>query len=708
MSTNNDVKIIYYSDRNILVVDRDINHGCTYNVVDTNNKVIGKIKDNGSQKPICLIKNGDTLNIRISCVNNIQKNIDVINFLHSRCPDLLNIDYMFDIKQNKCKKLIVKGYVQSGKTSFMLCSALKYLFNGSSQSSIIILRDSISDRFQIKNRLNELKKDIINHLYALNKSFCDDFCFISDSNVSKDDFKHAMSGVNPKIFIVLGNKSQLKKLNDLMRFTGKCSYSLMIDEGDLISTGENNRCTQLDILKEQASSTMFVSATVLDIGLLDHEENSNIYVMNGSSNYMGINSLKHRCLLEKSEPSNKKKSNPFELDENLIPFLRKFNDFDPHYIDIHDKYHPQHCLMYIGSVIEPQRIVFKYICKLINTVVILYNGDGIELYHSSITSAEELSNLSDYTDKVNIKKCKWFDQSFNITGNVTVSHVLQWLKDNGGVEKFPRIITLSGRLAGRGISFTSLDYGKYLNKHKTNSSFIGWRLTSMYFVTSKHTNQPNLIQAVGRLCCVRVDNIETYIYTTPDIYDDIRKAYWTQEELIERARQKQVEDEDIVLNTAINKVKMCKDKLCTRSLTVNGVRKIKPENIVGHNDDGFDFYQIYQNYDRDMSWDLNRQMKDEEEKCYDMDPEEFNRLINLFNKWSNESTKIACFMQGLDPNKIYKKHEIDEHCLHNNIRLSDVTFDKSGKSNKYGDIIKVSGYNYCLHPCLIEQYVRCF
>ena len=153
---------------------------------------------------------------------------------------------------------------------------------------------------------------------------------------------------------------------------------------------------------------------------------------------------------------------------------------------------------------------------------------------------------------------------------------------------------------------------------------------------------------------------------------------------------------------------MNKDKLCKRPLTVNGIKRLKSENVVGYNDDGYDFYQVYQNYYVDQTWEANKKVKYDEIEHDGLPEDQFKRLVNLFEKWSSGSTKISVFMQGLDPDKIYKKHEMMEHCLLNSIRITDITPDKSGKSNKYGNIIRVNGYDYFLNPCLVNSYKQFF
>ena len=61
-------------------------------------------------------------------------------------------------------------------------------------------------------------------------------------------------------------------------------------------------------------------------------------------------------------------------------------------------------------------------------------------------------------------------------------------------------------------------------------------------------------------------------------------------------------------------------------------------------------------------------------------------------------------MQQLDPHKIYTTAELKEHCLHNSVRMGDVVFDVSGKSNKYGSIMQKVKGGYRLYCDLVKCY----
>jgi hypothetical protein len=538
------------------------------------------------------------------------------------------------------KHIIIHGKLQSGKSSFMLCAALRYMFSSQRMSTIIVLRDAKGDYNQLKIRLEEMQDELNEHLRE-------------------------------------------KKL---------------------------------------------------EIGMREKIARGGVYPLEVPAYYMGVEKTILRKLPDAtSKPSNKVTDIPWEKDANLNEFVNYFSSLDAHLDDFMGKYHPRHCLMTIGNVIEPQRKLFGYIAKY-DIAVILYNGEGVDLYHKSIPSTKITVEYSRDKHTTSVPT-PWHKGGHTFSGKVGIATVLQWLKDNGGVKRFPRIITISGKLAGRGISFTSKDYGKYLrgfNSPYGRPDFMGWRLTSMYYLVPKTTNQPNLLQGAGRLACIVRDNIPTYLYTTEQIFSDIRKAYWTQEELLARARIIQHDCQNILLRDAIQQIKIQADKVSKRHLTLNEDRRLPKENLV--KDDrkqpgAFDKKETYDKLQPDTNKDEIDQFNHSFETIIDeiyeekerveqikngkivkeLPDVEFKRLTEkMFPKWATEDSKIARFMQNLDPKKVYMKTEIEEYTRTYGIVNIGQLLDINVGTNGYGTIIKKVGNNYWLYPELIIVFEKFF
>ena len=649
--------------------------------------------------------------------NSQNKNIKVQKWLESRCPDII------PVSEYEESEIIIKGYVQSGKTSFMLCNAIGYLLKG--VSSVIILRNATGDQTQIRLRLRSLQEEL-KEITGETIDLC------SDSS-------HFNSEI-PRIFVVIGNSSRLVRLNKEINDCLGARFVLFVDEADSIDMGSNKRTDEIGFMKERAEKLFYISATILDISMKpveeetvidltkdeeseeeEEEEPKRVHMLSDVPHYMGIEKLVHRSLPEQALPCNKKDDDPFVRDPNLGPFIQKWRNFKPHHLKLFSMYHPQHCLVSCGAVISCQRKMFVRFASEADSVIILYNGDGIDLYHKSLVGKSIVFAVDGGRKVVGGKKCEWCPGAHSFNKNVGIAEMLGWLKRSGGVEMFPRILTLSGKLAGRGISFVSDDYGKYLRSFGEDATpdLVGWRLTSMYYIPSPLTTQPNLMQAIGRVCCICRDNIPTYIYTTEDVFSDIRKAYWTQEELVARSRKIQGEL-PISISEAMNQIQLNATKLSKRRLTVSGVRRIPKENIVPwfEDDGGFRIDGVYNTeeiHERSESesdeWEFESKpvIDVKELPKLEISPEEFIRLTQkMFPLWSTSDTMISNFMHKVDPDKIYTSAEITEHCLHEGIRLNDVVPDKSGKSNKYGSIFKCVKGGYKMYGELVTDYKKFF
>jgi hypothetical protein len=640
-----------------------------------------------------------------------HQNIEVTKWLETKCPDIISVS------EYEERKIIVKGYVQSGKTTFMLCNAVRYLMNG--VSSVIVLRNATGDQTQIKLRLRGLQEEL-KELTGESIDLC--------PNTSCID-----SGA-PGLFVVIGNSSRLLSLNKDLRKHPNFNFALFVDEADSNDTGSNKRTDELYFLKEKAIKMFFISATILDISLakadeepvvidltIDEEaealsedlpeEPQRVHMLCEVPHYMGIEKLVHRTLPEEALPCNKKDDDPFELDPNLAPFIEKWKGFEPHHLKLFSQFHPQHCLLSCGTVIRCQQNMFVRCARDADSVVILYNGDGIDLYHKSLVGDSIVLVVDGGRKVTGGKKCSWFDGAHSFNKNVGISEMLGWLKRNGGVDKFPRIITISGKLAGRGISFVSDDYGKYLRSFGSDGipDIIGWRLTSMYYIPSRLTSQPNLMQAIGRVCCICRDNIPTYIYTNEDVFSDIRKAYWTQEELVARSRKIQGEL-SVSISDAMNQVQMNISKLSKRRLTVSGAKRIPKDNVVPwfEDDGGFQIEDVYNTGDVCDEWEF-KPNPSREFMALETGLEEFERLTQkMFPLWSTSDSMISSFMHKVDPDKTYTTSEIKEHCLHEGIRLNDVVSDASGRSHKYGSIFRREKGGYKMYAELVTDYKKYF
>lgn len=492
------------------------------------------------------------------------------------------------------RHFLVKGYVQSGKTKYMIASALAYFSIG--VSSIIVVRDSIGDKDQLSERIEQVQDSLNETLKEYNRPLTDIVKIKED--FKSCNFKDSFNGMNPKIFVLLGNNTQVTALLNELKKLDSAYYTLFIDEADEVETSEASlKSLCLNELKEHAIETYHVSATILEIGLGRQIDNGNVILLDTPQGYRGLETVTHCPISSSSKPCNNTKDDPFEKVPDLNNFLLKYKDQEPYHASLGDFAHPHNTLINIGIAVEPQQKVFSRAGDY-GITVILYNGNGTTLYSKFLASQTVTIKYKNNTKSETGQKVSWMKGAHHFA-KLHVSHVLQWLKENGGAHKFPNIINISGKRAGRGMSFTSLDYGKYLSAWQSGipPGFTSWRTTGMIYVTSDNTSQPNLMQCAGRLCCVIFDNLPTIIYTPLETYEDIRKAYWTQEELLARARKQQA-NSGFTLKVAMLGIKMAKAKLCLakRSLTQEALKAIPVANKV-RDDSGeegaFDMAETY-------------------------------------------------------------------------------------------------------------------
>ena len=89
--------------------------------------------------------------------------------------------------------------------------------------------------------------------------------------------------------------------------------------------------------------------------------------------------------------------------------------------------------------------------------------------------------------------------------------------------------------------------------------------------------------------------------------------------------------------------------------------------------------------------------------------EEFVRLTTvMFPKWSKADTKIARFMQNLDPRKVYTEREMKKLCDETSILRLGQLLDINVGTNGFGTIIKKINNNYQLYTELVSSFEKYF
>ena len=611
--------------------------------------------------------------------------------------------------------VIVKGHVQSGKTAFIIRKSLLSLEEG--VSTFVVLRNADADIQQFEARVKGFLK--------LMKA---EVSFESSVPMFEFEYKNCTKFFGAKVVVLIANSSQMQMaLKCLPGLTDK--HNVIVDEGDEVTTGPSGRCKELLKLCEKATKVFYVSATILDLQFpkVANPESWPVFVMPPPKDYLGIDSLVLRVLSLPNSACGRKKDKPFNNDPNLHSFLSNFSEFEPITYSP-GCMQPQMLLMNIGAAIEPMIDLFCEVATEYQEIlVICYNSDGLVFYHKEATFQEGDISIDGFKSK----EAAFCPGAHAFSNSVGLPRLLQWLKDNGGVEKFPRIIIVSGKIASRGISFTNEHFGQ---------SSVDWRLNALYFVPAPLTSQPNLIQSVGRICCVeRPDQkITPFLYCTLEVFESVRQAFYTQQEIIERMSQP-----DFKINTG---------KLSHRPITTKGIKRLRKENVTSDADGGLDMDTTYRKpYTNEKAhWNKTNREMDEEEQEEDEEEEEeeeeeevkrskksnieeseddsfdfedegqpvnmdnlemelssFNKLTNVdFKRWSSSETdpKIGRFLKNFDCDKEYSKKEIVEAVKDANVQLSDIQVD-----GKYGPIVeRMKGDKYRMYLSLISSFKKWF
>ncbi len=435
-----------------------------------------------------------------------------------------NIVNFQDIMEFSEKYIIVKGFMQVGKTNFIISSAVWFMING--MSSIIIVRNCNGDKDQFVRRVKEYNE--ILKTYVGESKFVIE-CIVDNVNPSN------FSSKNPKIIVCIANIAPLKKLTCIIE--NNCSliskkYSLFLDEVDYIDSEGTSVVKELDKLRQHCFCSYGVSATILDSTFKRDVEKGNVIMLSTPEHYKSIVNFKFIHLVYKNSLITKKDSDALS-DLNLFPYLDEFSKKPPYYVELYDNtgeysdsHHPVISLMRVAITNNSN---IRLLCDIANkyNFPIMYFQGGKGAGHITLSVFSETNPIKLKNGSTSII----VNGEYHDFDNASPSIVLEWLKNNGGVKRFPRILILAGCMAARCQSFGSSDFNVCLLNKK-----LAWHLTEMYLTVSTIMDQPELLQTAGRLCVVARDNIQPLMYASKETCNDLIKAFQTQEELIERAR----------------------------------------------------------------------------------------------------------------------------------------------------------------------------
>jgi hypothetical protein len=601
----------------------------------------------------------------------------------------------------KGRRVIVKGHVQSGKSIFMISASFNFIKCG--LSVVIVLRNSEKDKMQIKSRLQKTTQKLYEWLP-------DEYKGQFVVKMLPDSFKEAdLSGHT--VYISIGNETQLKKYADTVDANPDLheKFVLFVDEVDFVDSLNTAVKTQLDRLKAKCFARFEVSATILDPLLTGDVDSGNVYVMRTPEFYKGISNFTHYPLKKENKMCVGIDDDFFENDPNLEDYIREMSirplDDINYRMSHYNKIHPIVSLLRIALSVDPNKRLLAYMKKNYPQIPsMFFSAEGVYL------SIEHFERITLYNGdrskivKLSTRKDGELEGSYHLFQKSAPGDVLTWLYENGGVEKYPRILMCAGVLAARGISFGASNFNECREEGK-----LWWHLSEMYVSVAKSTDQAELMQIVGRLAGIYNDNLVLRLYATKKVHEDVRKAYWVQEEFITRARESFTKS----MRESIVSMPIYRGKLSSRDLTKKAeytLNKVKTEK-----DGGLSMEEYKVKFVEELKEKVDEKKEKKKEETGNvpitMDLAEFERLTKtMFPKWSTSDSKIASFMKNLDPLKEYTEKEMRELCKENGIsRIIQVTYYKiPGSGTGFGCILQKKNNKYKMYSELVNEFYKYF
>lgn len=462
-------------------------------------------------------------------------------------------------------------------------------------SCAFILRNSFADREQLYNRLN----DIYPYPHIIKK-------------VNGKPFSEKKQSI-PHILFSLANSSNLKKLTNKLS-SSTVPYVLFIDEVDAVDFGSSVKMEFILDLKQQAWCTFGISATIMDTLFRENITPDHLLVLNVPQNYRGILNIKTVPFFSDDFLFSSKKNDNLSDIPELCAFIDNYIHTN-HTDDTNDTNHtPKICLFNICRCIEPYyRLQTDLSHKYPNLTTLVYNGQGV-----TYKKGEE----------------EW-------TKKITISQALQFVKENKK-DHHPLLI-FSGDLAGRGISFVSEDYQ--------------WHLTDEVLIVAESTDEPDLIQKI-RLCGCYDDDIPLTLYTTEKTINDLKKAFYRQEEYISECLK--YKENKKICRSIICDYPMSYSKFTTRKMTKDHVayplNKVKKNTGWSYDLESYE-HQEHKKDKKDKEKDEKKEEKEKEEKKEEKDNKDI--IIKINKKMTREQPTIeSIFLSMLNVEMEYTTDEL--------------------------------------------------
>jgi hypothetical protein len=428
------------------------------------------------------------------------------------------------------------GLVQSGKTLVQVGLAF-HDFLLKNRSTIWILRNSKSDQLQA---ISNIKNLVGTHSFTNPNGwryFCKErgissnvpkivFKMINSNTTFKNnELEDILTSKTPTILICLANYIQFKKLENVCKTLGgdKCNFNIIIDESDAL-TGDSQRVECITNLNTFATSILGVSATSFSVLFSDTTLTSdNMFILPVDSKYRGISDFRWHTI----EPPNQCEDGPPGVfsDTEILPYMKHLMTKYPGGISIktcagQEVLHPVILLLKVSQYNVHFDEFVRHFCTSRDKtwLVISYSKDGVIMYHNSFVPNSSIKIRKRSSDTMSTYNPN--NSRIVRVKNVEIGDILEYAR-SWGILRFSHIAIIAGRLADRGINFTSNNY-----------SVSGvWHISHMYFKPTKSSDCTSLMQSM-RPCGKFNDNMIPTIATTTNVRDDLLRAFKVQTDIV--------------------------------------------------------------------------------------------------------------------------------------------------------------------------------
>lgn len=474
---------------------------------------------------------------------------------------LMNIMYD-DILSNDRELRFIKGHIQSGKTKALIAYAIGRI-HLCKVSSVILVRNYNCDAVQLNSGIMTAYIKYAEKISSLFKH--PDVCFAGDSRPNNLKLMQSILKHGNGIIICLANSAQIVRvLCQYGSLEKRKPFDLVVDEMDEIQEkGKNSKAkgvsfaTNMSHIIEASEKKIGISGTIFDVIFAKNGlKSERVFKLVPDDSYRGITDIIRRELPYEKLPTFPKKYHYCDRDPYAIEFYVKLSEKQP--IEFTDgSTHPIVCLHRTSQFKRHHRQFSRRIIE--NPVlkdkwaVIIYNGDGIIMYHHSLKGAtveietvngiEVVFGNESKLDRISL------DDVGTTTGihtfeKITIKDALQFLKENVEVT---HILIISGKLASRGVNFVSADFE--------------WHLTHMYLLMSQPTTCAALLQSM-RLCGCYPDSGPLKLFSYKQTLTDLIKAYDIQEKFVEN-----IEGKNVLMNEHYKEVPLLKSKMPKKVLS---------------------------------------------------------------------------------------------------------------------------------------------